>query len=221
MKKKRIIIAEDRTIVREGLCLLISSNPVYDIVGEAEDGHQAIKTTVEMQPDLVLMDLSMPKMNGLEAIEEIRKQCPDTKVLVLTVHDSEEFIIAALEAGASGYVLKEATQAELMLAIENVLSGKNFISPGISGKLINGYLESQRPIKPRTLLNSLTHREREILKLIAEGYKNKEIADILYISAKTVEKHRENIMRKLDIHNVSSLTAFAIEKGLIEKNPSI
>ena len=218
-KKIRILIVEDRTIVREGLCLLVSSNPDYTIVGEAEDGRKAIKAAAELKPDLILTDLTMPNMNGMEAIREIKRQFPEMKILVLTVHDSEEFILASLQAGADGYVLKEATQSELMVAIESVLDGKRFIAPGISDKVINGYLNKKQPREQKTLFSSLTHREKEVLKLIAEGNRNKKIASILCISAKTVDKHRENIMKKLDIHNAASLTAFAIEKGLIEKTP--
>jgi len=216
-EKKRILIVEDRTLVREGLRLLVISDERYRIAGEAEDGHAAIKAAGELQPDLILMDLSMPRMNGMEAIREIKKNCPAIKILVLTVHDTDEFIIASLDAGADGYILKDANKAELMLAIENVLEGKPFISPGISQKIITGYLSEQRPQKPKTLLQGLTHREREILKLIAEGYKNKSIAELLCISANTVEKHRENIMHKLELHNASGLTSFAIENGLIMK----
>ena len=216
-RETRILIVEDRTIVREGLCLLISSNPDYKIVGEAEDGRKAIKAAAELKPDLILTDLTMPNMNGMEAIREIKRKFPEIKILVLTVHDSEEFILASLQAGADGYVLKEATQGELMVAIESVLDGKRFIAPGISDKVINGYLNKKQPLEQKTLFSSLTHREKEVLKLIAEGNRNKEIASMLCISAKTVDKHRENIMKKLDIHNAASLTAFAIEKGLIEK----
>jgi DNA-binding NarL/FixJ family response regulator len=215
-EKKRILIVEDRTIVREGLRLLVTSDERYTIAGEAEDGHAAIKVARELQPELILMDLSMPRMNGMDAVREIKKLCPSTKILVLTVHDTDEFIIASLEAGADGYILKDANKTELMLAIENVLEGKPFLSPGISEKIISGYLSRQRLQKTKTSLQGLTHREREILKLIAEGYKNKSIAELLCISANTVEKHRENIMNKLDLHNASGLTAFAIENGLIQ-----
>jgi len=215
--KKRILIVEDRTIVREGLRLLVTSDEQYSIAGEAEDGHAAIKVARELQPDLILMDLSMPRMNGMDAIREIKKVCPAIKILVLTVHDTDEFIIASLEAGADGYILKDANKSELMLAIKSVLEGKPFLSPGISEKIISGYLSRQRPQKPKTSLQGLTHREREILKLIAEGYKNKAIAELLFISANTVEKHRENIMHKLELHNASGLTSFAIENGLIMK----
>ncbi|MBW2330832.1 MAG: response regulator transcription factor [Deltaproteobacteria bacterium] len=218
MKKLyRIVIAEDHTILREGLRSLLSSNPDFEIVGEAEDGRDAIRCIEKFKPDLVLMDLSMPKMDGLDAITEIKKQSPDTKVLVLTVHKAEEYVFASLKAGADGYLLKDATHAELTLAIESVLAGKPYISPGISEKLVAGYLEGKKPLKAESSWDSLTQRERQVLKLIAEGYKNKEIASYLYISVKTVEKHRANLMKKLDLHNASALTAFAMEKGLTTK----
>lgn len=215
--RKRIVIAEDHTILREGLRMLLSSNPEFEVVAEAQDGLEAIKYTESLQPDLVLMDLSMPRMNGMGAIQEIKKNSPATRILVLTVHKTEEYILATLKAGADGYVLKDATHSELMLAIECIFSGKSYLSPGISEKVIEGYLEGRRTVKSTTSWDSLTQREREILKMIAEGYKNKDIADYLCISAKTVEKHRANLMKKLDLHSASTLTAFAMEKGLISK----
>ena len=212
--KKRIIIAEDATIVREGLHLILSANPDYSIVAEATNGLEAVSLARKHTPDLILMDLSMPLMNGMTAIWEIKKESPQVRILVLTVHKSDEFIAAALEAGADGYILKDAGRHELMLAVKSVLEGKNYISPGITETLIHGYLGSQTA-RPRTLAASLTHREREILKLIAEGLKSREIGDLLCISIKTVEKHRENIMQKLDIHNLPALTSFAIDNGLV------
>ncbi len=216
-EKQRIVIAEDHTILREGLRALISSNPDFDIVGEAEDGRDAIRCVETLVPDLILLDLSMPRMNGMEAIKEIKKQCPETKILVLTVHRTEEYILATLRAGANGYVLKDATHAELLMAIKSVLMGKRYLSPGVSEKVIEGYLEGRKTLRSSTPWDTLTQREREVLKLIAEGYKNKEIADYLYISVKTVEKHRANLMKKLDLHSTSSLTAFAMEKGLVNR----
>ena len=213
--KKRIIIAEDHTILREGLRMLLASKEEFEVVAEAEDGLEAIRTSETLQPDLILMDLSMPRMNGMGAIQEIKKQCPDTKILVLTVHKTEEYILATLKAGADGYVLKDATHNELMLAIECVFSGKSYLSPGISEKVIEGYLEGRKTLKATSSWETLTQREREILKMIAEGYKNKEIGDYLCISTKTVEKHRANLMKKLDLHSTSALTAYAMEKGLI------
>jgi DNA-binding NarL/FixJ family response regulator len=217
MKKQYgIVIVEDHTILREGLRALLSADPRFEVVGEADDGRTAIRSVQKLSPDLVLMDLSMPRMNGLEAIQEIKKQKPDTKIIALTVHKKEEYILATLRAGANGYVLKDANQSELMMAIEHVLDGKRFLSPGVSQEVIEGYLEGKKGLKRKTTWDTLTQREREILKLIAEGYKNKEVADYLCISLKTVEKHRANLMRKLKLHNVSALTAFAIERGLVE-----
>ena len=213
----RIAIAEDHTILREGLRALLSAEPQFEVVGEAEDGRAAIRLCEDLKPDLVLMDLSMPRMNGFEAIKEIKRQSPDVKIIALTVHKTDEYILATLQAGADGYVLKDATHSELVMAIKNVLRGKRYLSPGISEKVIEGYLEGKETLRTRSAWDTLTRREREILKLIAEGYKNKEVADYLYISLKTVEKHRANLMKKLDLHNAAELTAFAVDKGLVAK----
>ena len=216
-KKSRIVIAEDHTILREGLRSLLSSNPEFEIVGEAEDGREAIRCVEKLKPNLILTDLSMPRMNGMEAIKEIKRQSPETKILVLTVHKTEEYILATLQAGADGYLLKDSTHAELLMAVKHVLGGKRYISPGISDKVLEGYLEGKKTLRTHTTWETLTQREREILKLIAEGYKNKEIAEDLCISPKTVEKHRANLMEKLDLHSIQALTAFAIGKGLVSK----
>lgn len=215
--KYRIVIAEDHTILREGLRALLSSSLDFEIVGEAEDGREAIRCVEKLRPHLVLTDLSMPRMNGMDAIREIKKKCPETKILVLTVHKTEEYILATLQAGADGYLLKDSTHSELLMAVKHLLSGKHYISPGISDKVLDGYLEGRKTLKTRTSWETLTQREREILKLIAEGYRNKEIAEELCISVKTVEKHRSNLMEKLNLHNVQALTTYAIEKGLVSR----
>jgi DNA-binding NarL/FixJ family response regulator len=163
------------------------------------------------------MDLSMPKMNGIEAIREIRRRVPETRILALTVHKAEEFILEVLQSGADGYIPKDASSSELMMAIKSILMGKRYLSPSVSNVVIEGYLESRRTSEFITPWGKLTKREREILKLIAEGYKNKDIADYLCISVKTVEKHRSNLMKKLDLHSAAALTAYAMERGLVTR----
>lgn len=218
VEKKKIVIAEDQKILREGLKSLLSSSDDFEVVGEAEDGLNAVRCVEKFSPELLLLDLSMPKMSGISAIKEIKSQFTKTKILVLTVHESEEYILEVFKSGADGYCLKDASHSELMVAIKSVLSGKRYISPGISGKVLEGYLGDRETLKSNSSWDSLTQREREILKLVGEGYKNKEIADYLCISAKTVEKHRSNIMEKLDLHTASALTAYAIKKGLVTES---
>ena len=159
----------------------------------------------------------MPKLNGMEAIREIKGRHPQIKILVLTVHKSDEYIVASLDAGANGYMLKDASHNELILAIEYVMDGKFYLSPSISGKVVEAYLEQKKINSTKSVLDLLTAREREVLKLIAEGYKNKEIAGDLCISLKTVEKHRANLMKKLDLHNAAALTVYAMDKGLVNR----
>ena len=216
MKEKwRILIAEDQTIVRECLRSLLSLNPDFEVVGEAGEGREAVRLTEGLNPHLVLMDLSMPKTDGFNAIREIKRRSPKTKVLVLTVHKDEELIIAALDMGVDGYALKDSTYADLTVAIKNVLSGKPYICPGISDKVIEGYLDGRKTLKVSSPWMTLTPREREVLKLIAEGHKAREIASYLCISPKTVEVHRSNLMQKLDIATNAGLVAFAMKKGLV------
>ena len=215
--KKRIAIAEDHRILREGLKSLLASQPEYHVVGEAEDGLDAIRLAMDTKPDLLLLDLSMPRLDGLSAMRDIKKICPETKILALTVHTDEEYVLEAFNSGADGYCLKDAGRVELLMAIESVFSGNAYFSPGIADKVLEGYLEGRQRIKSTSSWETITRREREVLKLIGEGYKNKEIADLLCISVKTVEKHRSNIMKKLDLHNAAALTAYAIDKGLVIK----
>lgn len=215
--KIHIVLAEDHTILREGLKALLSSDPEFEIIAEAEDGREAVRCVQKLEPDLILMDLSMPRMSGIEAIREIKKRFPATKIIALTVHKTEEYLHTTLQAGADGYVLKDATRDELVLAIKHVMKGKSYLSPGVSERVIEGYLEGKGSLMPGSPWESLSQREREVLKLIAEGYKNKEIARDLCISLKTVEKHRANLMKKLDLHNAAALTVYAMQKGLVNR----
>jgi DNA-binding NarL/FixJ family response regulator len=215
---KTIVIAEDHTILRAGLKALLTSNPDFQVIGEADNGKDAIRRTVELKPDLVIMDLSMPGLNGMDAVREIKERMPEVKTLVLTVHNEEEYVLASLKAGANGYVLKDATQNELMVAAERVLEGKTYLSAEITEKVVNSYLHTNSVHQePLTRWDTVTQRERQILKLIAEGHTNKSMADYLCISVKTVEKHRANLMKKLDLHSVSALTTYALEKGIISR----
>ncbi|MFZ7110987.1 MAG: response regulator [Desulfatiglandales bacterium] len=216
-EQKRVVIAEDHAILRRGLQSMLNAEGEMTVVGEAEDGLKAIRVIKEMEPDLAILDLSMPKMNGISVILEVKKTCANTKILALTMHREEDYVLEAFRSGADGYCLKSSDLDELLMAIRAVLSGKQYVSPEISGKILEGYLESQRTIRTRSSWDTLTIREKEVLKLVGEGYQNKEIADYLCISVKTVEKHRANIMQKLDLHTASALTAYAIEKGLVTK----
>ena len=217
LEKLRIVLAEDHTILREGLRALLSADPNFEIIGEAQNGREAVRCVEKLEPDLLLMDLSMPRMSGMDAIREIKKRFPEVKIIALTVHKTEEYLLTTLKAGADGYVLKDATHEELVMAIKNVMGGKSYLSPGVSEKVIVGYLEGRESNRSASPWETLSQREREVLKLIAEGFKNKEIAEDLCISLKTVEKHRANLMKKLDLHNAAALTVYAVQKGLVNR----
>lgn len=213
--KKRILIVEDHTLFRAGLRALLAQDPELDIVGEADNGRDAVRLVGTLAPDLVLMDLTMPGMNGIEAIREIRRRDTHARILVLTIHKTDEYIHESLKAGADGYMLKDASHDELLTAVRSVLNGKTYLSPDISGKVLHRYLKIGEPSQAASPWDSLTHREKEVLKLVAEGRQNKYIANYLALSVKTVEKHRSNLMKKLDLHNAAGLTVYAIEKGLL------
>jgi len=214
-KVHSIILAEDHVVLRQGLRSLLDKTPGFDVVAEASDGMEAIRLVQETIPALLIIDLTMPRLNGMNAIREIKRIHPDIKIIVLTVHAAEEYVFESLKAGADGYVLKGADFSELVIAIETVLKGKIYLSPDISDTVVMGYLKGGAGIEPISCKENLTQREQEVLKLVAEGYKNREIAEILCVSIKTVEKHRENIKHKLDLHSTSAMTAYAIEHGLV------
>lgn len=214
-EKRRLVIVEDHALLRAGLWALLAQETDIEVVGESDNGRDAIKIIGSLSPHLVLMDITMPGTNGIAAIAELKRRYPAVKVLVLTIHKTDEYIQESLTAGADGYILKGATQEELCLAIRTVLTGKPYLTPEISERIISGYLSGGKHGCFNASWNKLTQRERQVLKLIAEGRSNKIIAEYLCLSVKTVEKHRSNLMSKLDIHNASRLTGFAIEKGLL------
>lgn len=214
-KKYRVFIVDDHTLLRAGLRALLSQDPELEIVGESEDGHSAIRDIAVLTPDLVLMDVSMRGMSGIEAVVDIKRRNPEIRVLVLTIHKADEYILASLRAGADGYILKDATHDELRVAIRSIRNGKTYLSPDISDKVVHGYLSTGKADGVGSTWDTLTHREREVLKLIAEGHPNKYISEYFCLSIKTVEKHRSNLMKKLNLHNASMLTSYAIEKGLV------
>jgi two-component system response regulator NreC len=210
----RILIADDHTILRAGIRSLLDMVPEFQVVGEVDNGKDAIHQAGQLKPDVLLSDLSMPKTNGTEAIQRINSRYPGIKILVLTVHKTEEYVHAALKAGANGYILKDDSSDELINAINNIMAGKTYLSPAICNDVVMGYLADPDKEKISSSLDLLTTREREVMKLIAEGYRNKDVAEYLSISLKTVEKHRSNMMKKLDLHSASSITSYAIKSGL-------
>ena len=217
MSPIKVLLAEDHTIVRKGIRSLLDGVTDIEVIGEAEDGREAVEKVGQLLPDVVLMDNTMPILNGLEATRQIKKQFPHIMVLILTMHTDEEYIFQFLQAGASGYLVKKTVPKELVSAIKAVYRGDSFLSPSISKKVIEEYLRHGRETDTRKedSYTQLTDREREVLQLIAEGFTNKEIAEQLHLSIKTVGNHRLNLMEKLDIHNVSDLTKYAIRKGII------
>ena len=216
----RVLLAEDHTIVRKGLRALLDDEVDIEVVGEAQDGREAVEMVDQLQLDVVLMDISMPGLNGLEATRQIKARFPDARVLVLTRHANKEYIYQILRAGASGYVIKQAAPAELVLAIQAVYRGDTFLSPSISGKVVEEYIRrAEAIVSSEDSYDRLTPREREVLQLIAEGHTGPEIAEMLHVSVKTVSHHRTNLMNKLDIHSTAELTQYAIRKGVIHLEP--
>lgn len=211
----RILLAEDHAIVREGIASLLRQNENFQIIAEAEDGRSALQLAGEVKPDIILMDLSMPNINGTEAIKEIKQRYPEIHVIVLTIHNTEEYIRATLRAGANGYVLKDDTSEELLSAIHSVAAGKTYLTPSICGNVIVDFLKGGGDNQKTFSWEHLSHREREVLKLVAEGERNRDIAEYLSLSEKTVEKHRSNLMKKLGLHSAAQITAYAIRNGLI------
>lgn len=214
MERIRVLIAEDHTIVRQGLSALLRSEPEIEVVGEASDGIEAVDMAQRLKPDIVLMDIGMRNLNGIEATRKIKKLFPHMKVLVLTVYDNEECIFQILRAGASGYLVKDSAMTELISAIKALSHGDSYLSPSISKKVIEEYILHAERGERKNLVELLTDREREVLQLIAEGHSTPQISNLLCISRKTVEAHKAHIMEKLKIHDKVGLIKFAIRIGL-------
>ncbi len=215
MSDIRVILAEDHTIVRKGLRALLEESEGIEVIDEADNGHEAVAKAMQLQPDVVIMDISMPLLNGLEATRQIKEQQPEIKVIILTMHSDEEYVLQSLHVGVEGYLVKKTAPAELVTAIQAAYRGDSFLSPSISKTVVNEYLR-QSEVTPQTnTFESLTNREREVLQLIAEGKTIREIAELFYISEKTVRVHRTNLMNKLGIFNTAALTLYALRKGVI------
>ncbi|MGI9333637.1 MAG: response regulator [Gammaproteobacteria bacterium] len=235
MGPRKCVIADDHSVVREGLRLLLETIPSLEVVAEAADGKAAVELVAQHEPDLIVIDLNMPGLNGTEAIPGIKRRKSDIKVVVLTLHKNDAYVRASFDAGADAYVLKDDTREELLSAVMRVLEGKNYVSPGVCNVLIDHYRGNSGSPERKSTSGadgasdrdggrsfdaswlSLTLREREVLKLVAEGMRNKEIARFLSISPKTVEKHRYNVMRKLGLRNIADVTAYAIANELVTR----
>ena len=222
MQKITVLLADDHTVLRQGLRALLAAETDIEIVGEAENGRQAVQLAMKFLPDIVVMDIAMPLLNGLDATRQIIRDIPSCKVIILSSYSDDEYVEQLTDAGAIGYLLKQTASNDLIKAIREVKQGNAYFSPAISRRMLDYYRRAFINGKPvRKSGESLTSREREVLQLIAEGKTNKQIAAEIFLSVKTVEKHRQHLMDKLNIHEIAGLTRYAIMKGLIEARPAI
>ena len=219
MKKITVLLSDDHAIVREGLRLLLEKADDIQVVGEAADGHQSVRETKRLQPDVVVLDLSMPLLNGLEAARQIAREVPSSRVLILSAYTDDAYVEHAMKAGAAGYLMKETAGNDLLRAIREVAKGNAFFSPAVARRMLKQWQEkfpNGNPVKSKA--PKLTSRQTEVLQLIAEGHATKQIAGLLSLSIKTVEKHRQDLMNTLNIHNIASLTRYAVSSGVVESN---
>ena len=216
MAKIKCLLVDDHTLLRQGVRRLLEGEPDFEVVGESPDAGDAVEKARELRPDVVLMDIGMPGLSSFEAVRQIRKNRPETRLLFLTMHDDEDYLVQGLEAGAAGYVLKDTPAPQLFTAVRDVHKGGKYLSSQVLGKLVEDFRTRTRDARMRPRFSTLTPREREILKLLAEANSVKEIAVLLGLSVKTVEAHKFNLMRKLDIHNKTQLVTYAIQKKIIK-----
>jgi DNA-binding NarL/FixJ family response regulator len=215
MRKTRILLADDHKLMRSGLKALIEQQPDLTVVGEADDGRQAVALAASLKPDLLVMDIGMPNLNGIEAAHQITQASPATAIVILSMHSDESYVLRALKAGAKGYLLKDSAESDLIRAVHAVAGGKSFFSPAVSKVLLDDYVRKLQRSGAEDAYDLLTPREREILQLIAEGKSNKDVANLLNLSVYTVETHRSNIMEKLNLRGIPELILYAVRKGII------
>lgn len=212
--KITVLLADDHTIVRDGLRYLLEAQPDIEVVGDAADGREAVKLATLLEPDIVIIDITMPELNGIEATYQIRQLCPSTRIIILSMHANTRHIARALEAGAQGYLIKESAGIEVVEAVRAVFAGHNYLSQTVSDTVVTDYVSQRRAVGYKSPLESLSAREREVLQLVVEGKSSAVIASILNLSPKTVESYRSRLMQKLDISDIPSLVKFAIQQGL-------
>jgi two-component system response regulator NreC len=211
----RLLVADDHTLVRQGLRKILEERPGWQVVGEANNGREAVRLTLEQHPDVAILDIGMPLLNGIEAARQITRRLPKVGVLILSMHADEAYITRALQAGARGYLLKDSADTDLIHGVDAIVAGKSFFSPAVARVMLDDYVRSLASKGVADRFDSLSEREREIFQLIAEGHSNKAIADLLSVSPATVETHRAHIFQKLDIHNTAALVLYAVRRGVI------
>ena len=211
-----VFLADDHTIVRQGLAKLLEAEPNIKVVGEAQDGREAVNKVQKLNPDIVIMDIAMPLLNGIEATRQIKKLLPQTRIIILSMHSHDRYISELINLGASGYLLKDATGGEIIKAVSAAMKGDIYLSPSISRRVVEDYLSLKKTSSREDLYAKLSNREREVFQMIAEGHSTRKISDILYVSPSTVKTHRANIMEKLQLDNISQLIQFAIRLGIVD-----
>jgi two-component system response regulator NreC len=215
MGKLRILLADDHTILRQGVCKILEEQPDWEVIAQVNDGREAVKQTAALHPDVAVMDVGMPLLNGIEASRQISRRLPNVHILILSMHADEAYITQALEAGAHGYLLKDSADTELIRAVTAVAAGKSFFSPAVARVMLDDYVRHLAAKGITDRYDSLSEREREIFQLIAEGHSNKAVAELLSVSPATVETHRAHILQKLDVHNTAQLVLYAVRRGVI------
>jgi DNA-binding NarL/FixJ family response regulator len=215
MRAIRLLLGDDHTMVRQGLCKILEEQPAWQVIAQASDGRQAVEQTLALSPDVAVLDIAMPMLNGIEATRQITRRAPTVHVLILSMHAEEAYVTQAVQAGAKGYLLKDSADSDLVRAVAAVAAGQSFFSPGAARVMVDDYVRqlSQKGIVSR--YDALSEREREVLQLIAEGHSSKEVAELLSISPATVETHRAHILQKLDVHNTAGLVLYAFRRGVV------